>query len=189
MSSSPATWSIAARGSQPPCWRCARSSSGSTALACRPGGYLAMICFARSRFSGVKAKLGGLLGDVGSAAHRSISPNTMSMEPMMATASASMWPRQHEVDRLQMGEARRADLAAIGLVAAVGDQIDAELALGRLDRGVGLAGRHVVALGVELEVMDERFHRALHLARAAAARSCGRSTMPARPASRPGTAG
>src|SRR5437660_4855011 len=27
------------------------------------------------------------------AAHRSISPNTMSIEPMIATTSASMWPR------------------------------------------------------------------------------------------------
>jgi hypothetical protein len=63
-----------------------------------------------------------------------------------------------------MREARRADLAAIGLVGAVGDEIDAELALGRFDRGVDLAGRHVEALGVELEVMDQRFHRALHLA-------------------------
>jgi hypothetical protein len=63
-----------------------------------------------------------------------------------------------------MREAGRADLAAVGLVGAVGDEIDAELALRRLDGGIGLAGRHVEALGVELEVMDQRFHRALHLA-------------------------
>jgi hypothetical protein len=69
-----------------------------------------------------------------------------------------------EVHRLQMRKARRADLAAIGLVGAVGHQIDAELALRRLDRGIDLAGRHVEAFGVELEVMDQRFHRALHLA-------------------------
>ena len=62
-----------------------------------------------------------------------------------------------------MRKARRADLALIGLVAAVGDQIDAELALGRFDRGVDFAGRHLEAFGVELEVMDQRFHRALHL--------------------------
>src|SRR6185369_6109374 len=68
-----------------------------------------------------------------------------------------------EVHRLQMGKARRADLALVGLVAAVGDQIDAELAFRRLDRGIDLAGRHVNALGVELEVVDERFHRTLHL--------------------------
>ena len=63
-----------------------------------------------------------------------------------------------------MREARRAELAAVGLVGAVGDQIDAELALRRLDGGVNLAGRHVVAFGVELEVVDQRFHRALHRA-------------------------
>ena len=42
MSRIPATWSIAARGSQPPAWVWASSSSGKTALAWRPGGYLAM---------------------------------------------------------------------------------------------------------------------------------------------------
>ena len=68
-----------------------------------------------------------------------------------------------EIHRLQMGKAGRPDLAFVGLVGAVGDEIDAELALGRLDRGIDLAGRHVEAFGVELEVMDERFHRALHL--------------------------
>src|SRR5260370_32603274 len=36
-----------------------------------------------------------------------------------------------EIHRLQMSETRRADLAFVGLVAAVGDQIDAELALRR----------------------------------------------------------
>src|SRR5205814_1240598 len=71
-----------------------------------------------------------------------------------------------EIHRLQMGKTRRADLALVGLVAAVGDQIDAELALRRLDRGVDLTGRHANAFGVELEVMDQRFHRALHLATA-----------------------
>src|SRR6185437_9943820 len=70
----------------------------------------------------------------------------------------------HEVHCLKVREARRADLALVRLVGAVGDEIDAELALRRLDRRVNLAGRHVIAFGVELEVMDERFHRALHLA-------------------------
>ena len=82
----------------------------------------------------------------------------------MADTSASMWPRAEEIHRLQMRETRRADLALVGFVGAVGDQIDAELALRRFDRGVHFARRHVVALGVELEVMDQRFHRALHLA-------------------------
>ena len=89
----------------------------------------------------------------------------MSSEPRIALTSASMCFAAHEIHRLQMREARRAELAAIGLVGAVGDEIDAELALRRLDRRIDFAGRHVVALGIELEVMDQRFHRALHLAR------------------------
>src|ERR1700692_2247455 len=68
-----------------------------------------------------------------------------------------------KIPRLQMGKARRADLAFIGLVAAVGDQEDAELPLRRLDRGIDFAFRHVEALGVELEVMDQGLHRTLHL--------------------------
>src|SRR5262249_30586929 len=63
-----------------------------------------------------------------------------------------------------MSEARRADLALVGLVGAVSDEIDAKLTFGCLDRSVPLARRHVIALSVELEVMDERLHRALHLA-------------------------
>ena len=62
-----------------------------------------------------------------------------------------------------MREARRADLAAIGLVGAVRDQIDPELALGRLDHGVDLAFGGAEAFGIELEVMDQGFHRHLHL--------------------------
>src|SRR3546814_16795638 len=54
-------------------------------------------------------------------------------------------------------------LAAVRPVAAVGDEVDAELALGGLDHRVGVARRDVVALGVELEVVNQGFHRALHL--------------------------
>src|SRR6516225_5440786 len=63
-----------------------------------------------------------------------------------------------------MGKTGRAYLALVGLVAAVRDEIDAELALGCFHRGIDLAGRHVDAFGVEFEVVDQRFHRALHLA-------------------------
>src|SRR3546814_1649235 len=41
---------------------------------------------------------------------------------------------------------------------------DAKLALGSYGRHINLAGGHVKAFGVELEVMDQRFHRLLHLA-------------------------
>src|SRR5450631_2809142 len=71
-----------------------------------------------------------------------------------------------KIHRLQMRKAGRADLAFVGLVAAVGDEVDAELALRRLDRGVDLAGGNVEAFGVEFEVMDQRLHRTLHLAAA-----------------------
>ncbi len=55
-------------------------------------------------------------------------------------------------------------LQFVGFVGAVGDEIDAELAFRGFDRGIDFAGRDVGALGVKLEVMDQRFHRALHLA-------------------------
>src|SRR5690606_35900666 len=54
------------------------------------------------------------------------------------------------VHRGQVRETRRAQLHAEGLVGAVGHQIAAELALRRLDRGVGLAGRHAIAFAEEL---------------------------------------
>ena len=50
-------------------------------------------------------------------AHRSHSPNTISIAPRIAVVSASMWPAAHEVHRLQMAERGRADLAAVRLVA------------------------------------------------------------------------
>ena len=67
------------------------------------------------------------------------------------------------VHRLQVQEARRADLGAVGLVGPVRHQVDAELALGRLDGGVDLACGHVEAFGVQLEMVDQAFHRGLHV--------------------------
>src|SRR5215472_15071988 len=55
-----------------------------------------------------------------------------------------------EVHGLEMGETRGADFALVGLVGAIGDEVDAELPLRGLDGGIGLAGGHVVALGIEL---------------------------------------
>src|SRR5262249_21614775 len=66
----------------------------------------------------------------------------------------------------KMGERRRADLAFVRPVGAVGDEIDAELAFGCLDGGINLAGRHAMAFGVQLEMLDRRLHRALHLSAA-----------------------
>src|SRR5919205_4575160 len=65
--------------------------------------------------------------------------------------------------RLQGYEARRAELHAPGSRAAVGDDVTAELTPGRLDRDVDLALRHAVALGDDLEVVDEGLHRGVEL--------------------------
>ena len=70
----------------------------------------------------------------------------------------------HEIHRLEVRKRRRADLAAIGFVRTIAHQIDAELPLGAFGRDIDLARRHVEAFGVELEVMDQRFHRLLHFA-------------------------
>jgi len=53
-------------------------------------------------------------------------------------------------------EAGRPDLALVGLVAAVRDEVYAKFALGRFDRGIDLARRNVKAFSVELEMMDQR---------------------------------
>ena len=70
----------------------------------------------------------------------------------------------HVIHRLQMQESRRADLGAIRLVGAIRHQIDAKLTLGRLNCGIDFARRHMEALGIELEMVDERLHRGFHLA-------------------------
>src|SRR5437660_5188244 len=72
-------------------------------------------------------------------------------------------PARHLVERGEVGEAGRAELQPVGLVGAVGDEIDAELALRRLDRSVDLAFGNMHALGDELEVVDELLHPELHL--------------------------
>src|SRR5262249_25374649 len=65
--------------------------------------------------------------------------------------------------RLEVRERRRANLASVWPVGAVGHQIDPELTLGRFDGGIYFASRNPVAFSVKLEVMNERLHRALHL--------------------------
>src|SRR5262249_26112425 len=72
-------------------------------------------------------------------------------------------PARQKIHGGQVRKGRRPDLALVRPVGAVGDEIDAELALGRLDRGLDPAGRHAVAFAVELEMVNGRLHRALHL--------------------------
>src|SRR5689334_20854905 len=69
----------------------------------------------------------------------------------------------HYIDRLQEREAGRPDLATIGTIGSICNQIYAEFALGTFHHRVGSARRHVIAFGEELEVVDQRFHRPLHL--------------------------
>src|SRR5262249_18737413 len=67
-----------------------------------------------------------------------------------------------KIHRLQVRERGGADLALVRSVGAVGNEIDPELALRCLHRRIYLSRRHTEAFGVELKMMDERFHRALH---------------------------
>ena len=71
--------------------------------------------------------------------HRSISPNTMSMLARLAHRVRQHVALAHVVEDLEVGEAGRPDLAAVGPVRAVGNEIDPELALRRLHRAIGLA--------------------------------------------------
>ena len=52
-----------------------------------------------------------------------------------------------------------------GLAVAVGHEVAAELAAGRLDGDVGLALGHLEALGEDLEVVDQGLHRLVDAAR------------------------
>ena len=61
---------------------------------------------------------------------------------------------------LEVDEGRRPHLHP-GLRAAVADDVEAELALRRLDRRIDLARRHLEAVGGEVEVLDQRLHRAV----------------------------
>ena len=53
-----------------------------------------------------------------------------------------------EIHRLKMRKARRAQFDAIGLIGAVGNEIDAEFAPRRLDSGIDFPWRRFVSLGV-----------------------------------------
>ena len=52
-------------------------------------------------------------------------------------------------------------LIPIGSAGSIRYKVDAELALGSFDGGVGGSGRNGEALGVQLEVVDESLHRGL----------------------------
>src|SRR6266513_2114346 len=71
-------------------------------------------------------------------------------------------PPGHLVQRGKVRKARCADLHAVGLVRAVGQDVDPEFPFRVLDCGIGLAGRNVDAFGEELEMVDQLFHVAFH---------------------------
>ena len=96
-------------------------------------------------------------------AHRSTSPMTVSSEPTIAIMSATSASRHAGRGRLQRDERRRPELHAPRPRAAVGDDVAAELAARRLDRDVHLALGDAVALGDDLEVVDQRLHRGVEL--------------------------
>lgn len=66
------------------------------------------------------------------------------------------------VKATQVSETRGANVASIGALATVTDNVDAHLALGGLNDRVRLAGGHGVTLCVEKEVVNEGLHVLLH---------------------------
>src|SRR6266849_10774111 len=171
---------MAASGSQPPAWACARPSRASIAASCRPCGYLPSSTLAHFSFCGESAQL---LGWIWTGARRrgAITGSRKWTQVFARGSSVDLTednvdrakncrdvgehvPAREKVHRLQMRESRCADLALVRFVAAIGDQIDPELALGGLDRGIDFPGWYMEPLGVQFEMMDQRFHRALHLA-------------------------
>src|SRR3569623_3605584 len=182
MPSMSATARSAASEIQPSCCSCSRLRIAITADCCRPSGIFAICCFAHARFSSVMTKLSGCCSfgakrrtdisfsrssDCGYAQPSSVHLAEHDVEGAKDGGDVGQQVAlADEVHRLQMRETRRADLALVRLDGAVGDEIDAELALRRFNGGVDFASRNVNAFGVELEVVDQRFHRALHLATA-----------------------
>src|SRR5258705_8399801 len=190
MPSKSATARIACSETQPSCSSWTRHRIAIAADAWRPGGYFAICSFAQARVSGANVKLAGCCSfgarrrtDMSFSLSLHAARGRWSGQTGWAASQSPVGLPEHDIERaengrnvgqqvaladeihrLQMRKAGRADLAFVGLVGAVGDQIHAELALRRLDRGVDLAGRHMEALGIKLEMMDQRLHRALHLA-------------------------
>src|ERR1700683_1703784 len=181
ISSIAATFSIATRGSQYPFCFCARHNSASTAEACRPGGYFAISRSTHALFSGVNSKFVGCSSarrrtDIGQTflecsvmlkrSRRPRSPIDLA-EHNVERAEDCADVGQHvlaaeKIHRLKMREAGCAKFDAVWLVRTVGHQINAELALGRFNCGVNLTSRHLIALGVELEMVDQRLHGPFH---------------------------
>src|SRR5688572_2673510 len=61
-----------------------------------------------------------------------------------------------------MRKSRRPDLAAVWLAASVGHQVNPEFSLGRFHGSIGFPLWYAIAFGIELEMVNQRLHRALH---------------------------
>lgn len=66
------------------------------------------------------------------------------------------------VESTQVGKTRSTDLAPVGSLATITDQVHGHLALGSLNGRVGLTRRHRVTLSVQKEVVDQSLHVLLH---------------------------
>lgn len=66
------------------------------------------------------------------------------------------------VESTQVGKSRSTDLAPVGSLATVTDQVHGHLTLRSLNGRVGLARGHGVTLGVQKEVVDQSLHVLLH---------------------------
>ena len=72
--------------------------------------------------------------------HRSTSPSTMSIVPISATRSEMRWPLASRGRACRLMNDGGRQCSRYGRLRPVGDAVEAELALGRLDRGVHLFG-------------------------------------------------
>ncbi len=121
-------------------------------------------------------------------AQRSISPRTMSREPITAITSATMRPTIMGSMDCQIDEARRPDPEAPGLLRAVRDQVVPQFALGGLHAHVHVALGRLEPAAHQLEVADQGLDVLVHVASAAEACSGGRRASPAPRASGRGPA-
>ena len=96
-------------------------------------------------------------------AHRSASPMTEVERARRPRPGLRRGALDDGRRRLERGEARGAELHAPGPRAAVRDDVAPRLAARRLDDDVDLALGDAVALGDDLEVVDQRLHRGVEL--------------------------
>ena len=66
----------------------------------------------------------------------------MLIDPRIATTSLSWWPIDHAREHREVDVARRPRAGAVGPEAAVADDVEAKLAVGRFRRAVDFVHRH-----------------------------------------------